>query len=215
MEQTTQPQILKVVSVDPGNNLGIAFLEVNLDTCQVVARDATTVVLDKVINKYHPELVDTHDTLLARTFTVNQVVNRYCNAWEPDYIAHETAFSAHGRRGFGNSVESFASLRENILAIKLAAMQYDTGLIIVPINPSTVKYAVAGQKSDDKDQISKALKNLEDLELDCDTRYLDQHGWDAIAIGYTFIKKQILGVPKDEHRKRNKRPKGNKNKATG
>ena len=37
----------------------------------------------------------------------------------------------------------------------------------------------------------------------------------SVAIGYTFIKKQILGTPKNEHSKHDQRSKGNKAKRAG
>lgn len=208
MESTSRT--LKIVAVDPGNNLGMACLEVDLDSKMIKAIDAHTLVLDDVLAYYHAEIVETHGNLLARTFAINKYLQKYCDKHEPDYGAHETAFSAHGRVRFGNSVESFAKLRENILAIKLAMMHHSSTMAIIPINPQTVKYAVVGAQSGDKSAVTKALLAKEDLTLDFDHKYLDEHGWDAIAIGYTFIKKQILGVPKNEHSKCDQRTKGNK-----
>lgn len=208
----TSHLIRKVVSVDPGNNLGLACFEVNLATKQIVAIDAQTLVIDDVIKHFHEEMLDIHGTLLTRTFVIGKYLRSYCDKHEPDFGAHETAFSAHGRSRFGNSVESFAKLRENILAIKLAMMNYDGSMPIIPVNPQTVKYAVVGEQSSDKSKITKALLSKEDLTITFDTQYLDEHGWDALAIGYTFIKKQMLGTPKNEYPKCNKRSKGNKTK---
>ena len=210
MELTSR--LLKIVSVDPGNNLGMACLEVDLSTGMITAIDAHTLVIDDVIKTYHEELLEMHGTLLARTFTIGKYLGKYCEKHEPDYGCHETAFSAHGRLKFGNSVESFAKLRESILAIKLAMMQHNPEMLIVAINPQTVKYAVVGVQSSDKSAVTKAILAKEDLNITFDTQYLDEHGWDALAIGYTFIKKQILGTPKNEHSKRDKRPKRNKTK---
>ena len=214
MEQTS-PLVIKIVAVDPGNNMGLSFLEFNRESGRVKALDSHTILLDKYISNYYPELLDSHGTLLARTFAVGKIIGKYCDAWVPDFLVHETAFSAHGRGRFGNSVESFAVLRENILAIKLAAMNHDVSLKIVPINPQTVKYAVAGKQSNDKDDISEALVKLPDLDIECETKFLDQHSWDSMAIGYTFVKKNIMGVPKNEHSKRNKRIKRNKAARSG
>lgn len=210
MELTSR--LLKIVSVDPGNNLGMACLEVDLSTGMITAIDAHTLVIDDVIKTYHEELLEMHGTLLARTFTIGKYLGKYCEKHEPDYGCHETAFSAHGRLKFGNSVESFAKLRENILAIKLAMMQHNPEMPIAAINPQTVKYAVVGVQSSDKSAVTKAILAKEDLNITFDTQYLDEHGWDALAIGYTFIKKQILGTPKNEHSKCDKRSKRNKTK---
>lgn len=210
MDLTLPTRHLEVVGVDPGNNLGQACLKVDLLTGVIIVQDALTSDIDRLLEVHYPELVETHGKLLARTFMINDVLGKYCRAWEPDFLAHETAFSSHGRLRFGNAVESFACLRENILAIKLAAMHYDTSLKIMPVNPNTVKYAVPGAQSSDKSEIKKGLMSKEDVVFNMDVTFLDQHAWDAIAIAYTFIKKSILGVPKREHIKRNKRPKRNK-----
>ena len=91
-------------------------------------------------------------------------------------------------------------------------MQHDQEMPIVAINPQTVKYAVVGVQSSDKSQVTAAILAKEDLDITFDTQYLDEHGWDALAIGYTFIKKQILGTPKNEYSKCDKRSKRNKTK---
>lgn len=214
MEQTSQ-QVLRIVSVDPGINLGLSCLEFDLVTKRVKALDSHTVIIDNYIKYYMEELLEQHGTLLARTFAVNKVVGKYCEGWQPDFVVHETAFSSHGRSRFGNAVESFACLRENILAIKLAAVNYDSSIKIVPINPQTVKYAVINKQNNIKEDIAEGLRALPDLDIECETKFLDQHAWDSMAIGYTFVKKNILGDQKSEHSKRNKRTKRNKAKRTG
>ena len=65
MESTSRT--LKIVAVDPGNNLGMACLEVDLDSKMIKAIDAHTLVLDDVLAYYHAEIVETHGNLLART----------------------------------------------------------------------------------------------------------------------------------------------------
>lgn len=207
-----QPKIIKVCSVDPGINLGLACLEVNVDAKTIKVIEAETLVIDDIAKYHYPEILETQGVLLTRTFIINKYVGKYCEKHDVDFVVHETAFSSHGRVRFGNAVESFAKLRENILAIKLAAMNYCSRIPIVPVNPMTVKMVVCGHQSSDKDQVSKSLLAKEDLEIDFDPKYLDEHGWDAMAIGYSFIKKRLLGVPKYEHSKRDKRPKGNKTK---
>lgn len=208
----TNSRRLRIVAFDPGINLGQACLEVNLDTKKIRVVDANTLIVDSIIDQQYEELLQSHDLTLARTYVIGKYVGKYCNSMNPDYACHETAFSSHGRSRFGNAVESFAKLRENILAIKLAIMNFDMGLRIFPVNPMTVKFAVVGKQGNDKDDISKALKAKQDLEFDIDIPFelLDQHAWDAVAIGFSFIVKRILGEPKDEHSKRDQRAKGNK-----
>lgn len=196
MVQTMQPitRHLSIIAVDPGINLGVASLHYNYETKEVIVNDATTFVLAQYIDAFLSEVEQSRGIEVARTLAVEQILYQYCDNYLPDILVHETAFSSHGRVRFGNAVESFARLRENILAIKLAAYNFDTNLQVFTVNPVTVKYTVVGKKGNDKDDISSNLVKLSDLKIDCKTDHLDQHGWDAIAIGYTFIKKHVKGV---------------------
>lgn len=203
---------IRFVSIDPGVNLGISCLEVEVATKRTIVLDSHTLRLNDVANAHYAELVEAQGLPLARIIIIEDALKKYLAHWTPNYVIHETAFSAHGRR-FGGSIESFASLRENILGIKLAACRYDNTLPIIPINPSTVKYVVAGEKSDDKEMIKKALIDKVDLDLsNVSLEFADQHELDSIAIGYTFVHKHIFGVSENERAKRSKNAKRHKTK---
>ncbi len=212
MVRTSLVDKLRFISVDPGVNLGVSCLEVNLKTRKILVLDSHTLKLNDIADGYYADLVEHQGLALARIIIIEDALKKYIEHWVPDYAVHETAFSAHGRQ-FGGSIESFASLRENILGIKLAICRYNRTLPIIAINPSTVKYVVVGVKSDDKDQIKKALITKEDLDLsNVDLEYADQHELDSIAIGYTFVHKHVFGVSDDERSKRSKNTKRHKNK---
>lgn len=205
---------LRIVCVDPGINLGVSCLEVDVTTKQITTLDTHTLSLNDIANAHYSEMVESQGLVVTRIVVIEDALKKYASFWLPDFIVHETAFSAHGRR-FGGSIESFASLRENILGIKLAACRYDPTLPVIAVNPSTVKYCVVGEKSDDKNQMKLGLLSKTDLDLSSvNVDELDQHAIDSIGIGYTFIQKQIFGDSENERSKRSKNAKGNKNKST-
>lgn len=201
-----------LLCVDPGINLGLSVLEVDRDTRNIKVLDARTSILNDIAKHYYEELLDNQGIIIARIIVIEDLIKKYGEYWCPDFIIHETAFSAHGRR-FGGSIESFASLRENILGIRLAACKFDQSIPVVSVNPSTVKYCVVGAKSDDKDQIKKGLKTKSNIDLsEVDLDSLDQHAIDAIAIGYTFVQKQYFGVSENETKRAIKTDSGKKAK---
>lgn len=208
---------LSIISIDPGVNLGVASLLLDLDTRKIIVRDTHTAVLNDIAKHYYDELVECQGMQMARIIIIEDLIHKYASRWLPDFFIHETAYSAHGRGRFGQgSIESFASLRENILGIKLAACKHDPRIPVVPINPSTVKYCVLGEKNNDKNQMRDALLGMNDLDFSLiKTDHLDQHAYDAVGIGYTFIHKQVFGVDENECPKRSKNTKRNKNKSTG
>ena len=204
-----------IVSVDPGVNLGLSCLELDLETKQTKVLDAHTCSLNDIAENYYSDRIHCLGLALTRITVIEDLIKDYAAFWQPDFFIHETAFSAHGRK-FGGSIESFASLRENILGIKLAACRYDSSIPIISINPNTVKYCVIGEKNNDKDQMKDGIKSKTDLDLSgVNVDKLDQHGVDSIAIGYTFIHKHIYGVQDVKCFKRSPSVKRNKNKTTG
>ena len=212
MSETT----FRVLSFDPGNNLGFAVVEFdypNFTKAKVLV--VNTLDVDKYINHYFDDdLINNHAKVAIRGLAIGTNIGILGNKWEPDFICHETAFSAHGRKQFGNSIESFACLRECILSIKFGAINFDRDVKVCEINPNTVKYCLMDHRSSDKSEIKNAVIGNDEIDLtniQCDDlEYLDQHSWDAIAIAYTFIKKKVMGVPKIEHPAPRKNPKKRK-----
>lgn len=203
---------IKIVAIDPGVNMGMSALAFNRETQMMEVIDALTVNVDDYIKHYLSELEFYLGTEIARAKAVEKIIYNFCNAHCPDYLAHETAFSSHGRSRFGNAVQSFGRLSENILAIKLASFYFDSSMPIIEVNPTTVKFTVVGVKNNNKDDVSSALKELDDIILTDECDSLDQHGWDSIAIGYTFAKKKL--GRRHEHSKHGNSSKGYKDKRT-
>ena len=178
----------RIVAVDPGNNLGVAVLDYYFETKKFKVLDAYTLDLSRYIP--NDDETDKRDVSLKRLAELKRFLKRYLKVWQPDVGAHETAYVPH--RGGGASIYSYASLVENILAIKFSFIESASDARIFEINPTVVKTTVVGYKSSDKSLILKALIANKDVDLSAiDITKLNQHNSDAIAIGVTFVTQHV------------------------
>ena len=187
---------IRIVSVDPGNGLGVAALDFDLKTRKFKVLDAYTLDLSRYIP--NDDETDKRDISLQRLAKLQKFLKRYLKVWRPDYGAHETAYVPH--RGGGASIYSFASLVENILTIKFSFISVAPNARIFEVNPTTVKTSTVGFKSSDKSLVLKALIADEDIDLSSlDMKRLNQHNCDAIAIGVTAVREYFnLSVANDQ-----------------
>lgn len=179
---------IRLVSVDPGNNLGSAVLDFDYSGEKIIVQDFHTLNLARYIpaDEEIPEVI----TILNRQALLRRFLKNYLETWSPNIACHETAYVPH--RGGGASISSFASLTGNIVMIKFSFRESSKEMPVFAINPTSVKMCVVGEKSNDKNAVLNAL--LKDSQLDfsnVDTDKLDQHSADAIAIGVTCIRNHL------------------------
>lgn len=179
---------IRLVSVDPGNNLGSAVLDFDYSGEKIIVQDFHTLNLARYIpaDEEIPEVI----TILNRQAMLRRFLKNYLETWSPNIACHETAYVPH--RGGGASISSFASLTGNIVMIKFSFRESSKEMPVFAINPTSVKMCVVGEKSNDKNAVLNAL--LKDSQLDfsnVDTDKLDQHSADAIAIGVTCIRNHL------------------------
>ncbi len=179
---------LRLVAIDPGNNLGSAVIDFDYDAKELIVQDFYTLNLARHI----PTDEETPDitTILNRQAMLTRFLKNYLEVWSPNIACHETAYVPH--RGGGASISSFASLTSNIMMIKLSFRESSKEMPVFAINPTSVKMCVVGEKSNDKNAVTSAL--LKDSQLNfsnVDTNKLDQHSADAIAIGVTCIRNHL------------------------
>ena len=179
---------LRFVSVDPGTNLGVAILDYDTVTHKVIVKDAYTLDLTRLVSSDDHE--DKQRMVLLRLSRLKAFLNNYLKRWKPQFAAHETAYVPH--RGGGASIASFASLIENILRIRFFFFDKDHDMQVFTINPSAVKFCIAGEKSSDKKLILNALLKDDTVDLsELKSTALDQHSADAVGIGITCIRQNF------------------------
>lgn len=180
--------VLRIVAVDPGVNLGVATIDFDLKTKKFIVKHAYTLDLSRFIPS--DENDDKRNIVLKRLTTIKGFLKQYLTTWQPHYGAHETAYVPHGRGGA--SVYSYASLIENIISIKFGFIESSSDIKVFEINPTTVKMCIVGYKSSDKNLVLKSLIADPDVDLsEIDVTRLNQHNADAIGIGITCIRENF------------------------
>lgn len=179
---------LRLVAVDPGNNLGTAVIDFDYTAKKFIVQDAYTFKLAR----YIPVDDDSNNSIvvLRRLAKLKRFLNNYLSVWSPNVACHETAYVPH--RGGGASIFSFASLTENIITIKHCFRESSKDMPVFAINPTSVKMCVVGVKSSDKTAVLKALLADEQIDLsNVKPEFLDEHSADAIAIGITCLRNHL------------------------
>lgn len=182
---------LRIVAIDPGNNLGVAAIDFDLKTKTFKVLDAYTLDLSRAYP--NDEETDKRDVSLERLGEVKRFLKHYLKVWKPDVGAHETAYVPNRGGSGGASIYSYASLVENILMIKFSFIESAKDARIFEVNPTTVKMTIVGIKSSDKTLVLAALLKREDVDLSAiDVTKLNQHNCDAIGIGITFVLENLV-----------------------
>ena len=82
---------------------------------------------------------------------------------------------------------AFGSIKEITEVVKNALNEYDNSLLLLSIDPPTVKKSVKAKGNHDKDHVKEKVINIyKEIENigDIDLLYLDEHSIDSLAICY-------------------------------
>ena len=182
----------RVISLDPGANLGITVSEGDLGMTYIKPLHTETVDLNKWVARSCPDLAATFGSRFARIYALRQVLSNVFRKWQPDFMANENAFMMIRR------VTAGIILAEYVLVMKMVAYEYDPALPIYGYAPFEIKASVKTKKlSGQKTLVTDALPLLADLDLtNVDITKLDEHSIDSIAIGYCFLHKNRKGNKK-------------------
>lgn len=183
----------RVVTFDPGANLGVTVSEGDMGMTYLRPIHTETVDLNKWTERFYSEISEIYGTRFARIYTLRRVVADILRKWQPDFMAHESAFLMARR------VSAGIILAEYVLVMRMVAFEYDPMMPIYGFAPFEVKSSVktAGKLNGNKQLITDALPKLVDLDLtNIDLKTTDEHGNDSIAIAYCFFDKNRKGKRK-------------------
>lgn len=176
---------LRVVGVDPGTvNMGIASLEADCCSNQLIVADAFTVIAKDTDPAYRT-MGELHGARVGRLMNLSDRLLCFLREYQPHAVVVESNY-------MGASVDSFRSLVESVCMVRNAVYQYNPLIPLHTVDPRTVKQ-LAGLKgrNPDKEAVREALRHRPDLKWKVDIDELDEHSIDAIPIGLYFAKHLI------------------------
>lgn len=183
----------RVITFDPGANLGVTISEGDMGMTYLRPIHTETVDLNKWSDRLNKELVELYGAKFARIYTLRKIVSEILKKWQPDFMAHENAFLMMRR------VSAGIVLAEYVLVMRMVAYEYDPNMPIYGFAPFEIKSSVktSGKLNGNKQLITDALPKLKELDLtNIDLKKTDEHGNDSIAIAYCFFDKNRKGKEK-------------------
>lgn len=195
------PPKFNVLSIDPGNNMGITISEFDMTNKEMHIIECYTLVVDKVLRTKTFDQLNTFDSKeLIREWLEDTLIDLMVE-YDVDMVVYEAAYHS-------KSLNAYESLLFYGRVIKEATRQYDWYVDCTSITPSSVKKNIGVKgNSNDKDLVKKAVLSTEsikfDRRIDCDS--LTEHAFDSVAIGYYAFSDLIRALETKRNKESNKK----------
>jgi len=167
---------INILSVDPGTNMGVAIYTVSVPDLEIL--NIETTVLDLNV-RTKPDVM--YKNLLLRIEKIQLYISHIGFNYNPHILAMEAAF-VNSR--FPKSV---MYLSQYIAAIELTLKNNNPFIKIFNYPPKLVKKTVNAGGKADKDMMTIAINNINEISNKIDPTRLSEHEVDALAVGYTLI----------------------------
>jgi Holliday junction resolvasome RuvABC endonuclease subunit len=166
---------LKILSIDPGNNLGFSLYTLNGYNLNITNIETGLMVLDKNINN------DNKDIMLYRTNVLSKFIYNIVNIEQPHILSLETAFL---NSKFPKAV---MQLSQYLITIQSIVYNINPFIKVFKYPPKYIKNIVYGKGGANKEDMYNSVKNIKEINKHINCTNLSEHEIDSLAIGYTSI----------------------------
>ncbi len=184
MPQNSTP-LVSIVAFDPGSQMfGVAVLDFNIETLEIVSTEAWTLNAAKLAGK-NTWIEELEGNKASRLHALHIALVRLFNYVQPLEIASESPFINQ------KFPQAGLVLTEVITTIRTAVRQHDVWKVLELIDPPTIKMAVGAPGNANKDVMKeKILSLIPQLNYSGEVppEQLDEHSIDAIAVAYCRYK---------------------------
>lgn len=165
--------LLKIVGIDPGKNLGVSIYYVNPIDFSIVNIETQIYYLDKGIFTYNP--------VMDRINYLHNIVYSIVNFLRPQAIAFELPF----KHRFANAV---IQLSQYTITIESTIMNYDPYIFIDKYPPKFIKSAIGAKGDADKNKMLAAILKVPEIAPYV-REGITEHEVDATAIAHILYEK--------------------------
>lgn len=172
-----------LLAIDPGlNNTGIAIFQIQVKPFKILSIEAMTLKADRLIDDSELDDEDYMERLHKR-YKMGNSLTRLLDIYNPSFVVSESPFFDRRKPG------SFAVLTEVLTELYDRVVAFNPLIKFSMVEPLLVKkiLGVAGQKG--KEVVREAMEKMKELlqVLRNPLSELDEHGIDAIGVGYTWL----------------------------
>lgn len=164
-----------LLSIDPGNNVGITVFNIDVLTLNINTIDTATYTLNSYINE------NSSTKLLDRCFYLNSLLTSYLNYYNPLVVVYEQAFMNV------RFPKSIIQLSQYINTIEMTVRSYDPWIKVLSYAPKYIKKYIGAGGGAIKDDMKNNLKKIEEINSKINLDILTEHSIDSISIGYVGL----------------------------
>jgi len=176
-------EYIYIISIDPGNNLGISIFKIGLPYYNILEITNKQYILDNLVDKDLGK-----DKLLYKLLALQNIITGLVNMYNPHAIIAEAAFL---NIRFPKAVMQLSSY---IATIELTAISINKYIKLFRYPPKLVKRLIGAGGNAKKDDMTIAIDKIPDIANLVDTSVLTEHEIDSLAIGYVGIE-EIRAAP--------------------
>ena len=188
---------IRLLSFDPGTtNMGWAYSNYNTNTGEFTVLNYGLFQASKIAKK-RKELVNDFGQRVISLQVIQEETERLINSYNPDFVISEDTFFHYSTPQAHIVLALCIYTVEKVLftLFNLNKLKKMTAKRLYKLAPSTIKMIMSGSGSSNKQKIIEAVTNGEIIKFNTKRNDLDiitEHEADAIAIGYTFIKVNMI-----------------------
>lgn len=170
-------EFFKIMSIDPGNNIGVSIYTISAIDFSIIDISTKLYVLDTMVSDHAP------DIMIAKLHLLQSIITELCFIHEPVALGMELAFM---NSRFPKAV---MQLSQYVATIELAAINYNPFIKVFKYPPKYIKAIVAKTGNANKEDMLKATKKIPEVANRIYLDHLTEHEIDAISISYIVLLK--------------------------
>lgn len=171
-----QENYFNIMAIDPGNNIGISILQINVNTLEIMSIISFTYVLSDYIDE------TSNTKLLDRCIVLNKILLTTLNNFNPLVVVYEEAFMN------SRFPKSIIQLSQYINTITTTIRNYNSWIKVFSYPPKYIKKFIGAGGTAEKDDMKKALLKIPEVHTKINLNNLTEHSIDSISIGYIALK---------------------------
>lgn len=166
--------VLNIVGIDPGNNLGVSVISIDCMSLDIVGIVTATYVLDRYINK------DSSTATLDKWLVLENIIKDISYTYRPSIVGMESAFL---NLRFPKAIITLGSYTT---VIEMAINKYNRYTKLFKYAPKYIK-KIVGVGDADKEAMLRYMSNHIEVSKHIDFTTRTEHEVDATAIAYTAL----------------------------
>ena len=171
---------INMLAIDPGTTtIGVSIFTINIkDLDNIKISKIETILIDTSLKFVEEELTKDLLVRLRRLYDrVFEILKRY----DPVIVSIENGFINRLRPA------AYGPLSQSIMAIELAAGNYNKQIKIFKFAPKTIKKVTTKGGAADKDGVLLGVNSIKEITSLIDPNLVSEHEVDSIAVNYTML----------------------------